>query len=287
MSLLEELAVSRAGSVLPPIPGQGYQQQLVNARQMAEDTLRRYVPNFAFDPEQAIVVSSQVEGWASRNEDYLTDVFADTAQHEVPKTLALELGANMFKQWIIASFTLAAVGMGPWQSGYLEKEVYDPVSDITEQWARNDGNIRLQMFQYILLLEEQGDLERAMNPQVQTSGFGVTGMEILLIVLIIAVLGCIIAGALLWNKQLANNNRIMADLCKKAQMEGNDEVVAQCVNSSKDLQTEGPFEPLMGEFRNIAIVLGGVAVGGFILFNWGLPWLTDYLGKKGRPIKKA
>jgi hypothetical protein len=257
MSLVD-LSLQRIALSLPKFPGQTVPEQLVNGRTAAESAIRKYAPDFRFDRDGALSVLRTIDAWSERNSDGLAEALQSTS-NDLPEQLTVAVGsAEQVRSFLIASFTMAASGMGPWTSGEVARVV--EAAERTAGWANLDAEHRLQTFGIIVKLETDGELGPIMQGASGASGLGVPVPLIVGIVIATVVFAAVVITTIYLNKQLELNNRLMAELCERAQREGKDEVVKECIEATKELQL-GFLERSAGKIAGW-LVFGAVAVFG-------------------------
>lgn len=267
---LATLSLARAN--LPSFPGATLPEQLVAGHDAALAALRKYDPNLKFDPVSAAATLRQVQVWADRNTSTLASVFADPSAEALPDQLHLSFGADMARSFVVAVFTQASLGLGPWLSGAVDREAAEG-SVIQSQWARTDAASRLQVFAGIVKMDRDGHLAQFFAA-VPVSGLGVAPIITWAVVVAVVALAVVIVVYLYNAKRLELNNKTMADLCTRAQEKGDMATVQQCVRAAEGLQKEDPFGAA-GTFLNqlgTAAMVTGVL---YVLVRYGLPVLVD------------
>jgi len=279
---LQQLAINRVRvGGLPRFPGATIPEQLASGRAQAEATLRKYVPGFKFNEEQARDVRSTVSVWVMRNEAKLQPAMA-SPDASLPKELKKIMGSStLVQQWVIANFTLAARGMGPWQSGRVGAEVADPRSKISEAWATTDAQYRLDSFGMILKMDRDGDLEYIFKGPTTVAGFGaVSGVIVWAIAIALTAFAAIVVLYFYYSKKLELNNAIMRDMCEKAQAEGDRETIARCIEATIELQQEDPIRGFTEELGRVVLIIGG----GYLFLQYVLPRILE---PKSKPSKSS
>jgi len=255
---LTDLSLQRIAMSLPKFPGATVPERLAVGRAAAEAAIRKYAPDFRFDEAGSLQVLRTIDAWSQRNSEALSEAMK-AAGNDLPEQLTVAAGsAEQVRSFLIASFTVAASGMGPWTSGEVARIV--SAGDRTESWATTDAEHRLQTFSIIVKLEQDGELGPIM---MGTSGVGALGIPPALIVGIViatVVFAAIVITTIYLNKQLELNNRLMRDICLKAQSEGNDEVVKECLKATEGLQTS--FLQKTVSTVMAWVVVGAIAVVG-------------------------
>ena len=293
MANLDQVSLARAQRTgdMPVFPGDSFREQLSAGRAEARAALLKYVPDFRFDVEQARDVMSKVDGWMTRtgNQERLAEVMESNASM-LPRELCTQMGsAVQVQQWIVSNFTVAAAGLGPWQSGRVARLAVDPNSELSEQWATEDASMRLNIFGMIVMLDRSGELQRIFNPPADAQdpcgvdGIGavVTTGTLIIIMIAAVVFAAIVVYLVLDSKRVQRNNDLLEKLCLDAQRDGDKETVRACVEALKEIQQERPFGNIAGELTKVALVLGG----GYLLIAHGMPLLLEKFSKP--PGKKA
>lgn len=275
---MANLELSAARTVAPGLPefvGDSIPAKLQDGRAKARAIILKYVPNFRFDQTEARNVMSEVNVWIERNEDELADAM-DTGQTNLPQALQLLMGTNKkVQQWVIANYTIAAAGMGPWESGKIAELAKEPSSNLSEAWALSDAKDRLESFGLIVKMENDGTMRDIFEAPAGTSGLGVPVAPVIVWAIVVAVvaLAAVIASYFYLARRLQLNNALMRDICAKAQAEGDQITVKKCLEATKELQVGDPFSALVGTIGKTVMVLGGVYLG----LKYFLPWATGEL----------
>ncbi len=265
---------------LPQFAGASVPEQLQNGREQARAALLRYVPALKFDLVAARDVMSHVDAWVERNQDDLANVMA-SPEKDLPNWLQTKLGnSDQVQQWIIANFTVAAAGMGPWTSGRIAALV--DKGEVTQQWADADAQARLDAFAMIVKMDADGDLRYIFEgPPQGAAGFGAVPLVWAIVVAVVAI-AAVVATYFFIARRLELNNALMRDICQRAQQEGDTATVQKCIEAARDIQVSTPWEGLTKELGKVALILGG----GYIAFRYGLPFLIDQGIKVGAKIGK-
>jgi hypothetical protein len=281
MSDLAQLSLQRAG--LPTFPGATVPEQLISGRMAAQAVLQKYVPQFVFDPVAAKSTLDQIGVWEERNRATLSQVLADPSVEALPSQIQLTFGSDKAQQFILAVFTQAAVGMGPWVSGAVAREAAAGTT-IQPRWADEDGQARLQVFGGIVKMEQDGYLAKLFVPPAtgnQAFALGIAPLFVWAIVVTVVAM----AGVLLLYfenaKRLDQNNKLMRDICENAQKQGDSSTVSQCVEAAAGLQQQGMFQGLDDLMRALgkAAIYGSLA---YVFFKWGVPMLLEQTTKHSR-----
>lgn len=274
MTRLADLAVSRAS--LPLFPGTSYPEQLANGRGMAEAILRQYVPDLSFDVARAEETIRQVAAWQERNQAVLDTSFADASATHLPAQACLALGSDRAQAYILAQFTLAASGLGPWMSGAVAREVEQGVR-IQLRWAQEDAQTRLQVFGAIVKMETDGYLKTLFRqpapgtPQTScgsgASGFGFVPVVIWAVAVVLIAVAALFLVYRYAAERMQANNRLLADLCKEAQKRGDQETIAKCVDATRALQADVPGLSEVSSAVGKAVVVAAVVGAGYLLWQ--------------------
>jgi hypothetical protein len=270
VSLLAQLALQRAN--VPSFPGATLPERLLAGRLAAETILKQYVPALSYDQAEADQVLAKIGVWQERNQTQLEAAFMDPNVSKLPQEVCLAFGADVARQFVLAGFTRAAIGLGPWQSGRIAVEAAAGTV-IQPRWAEEDAEMRLQMFGAIVKMEQDGYLRHLFIPPADlatkqqecgVSGFGVAPVVVWAIALVVVAVVALFLLYYYSANRLRDNNRLMADLCKKAQEQGDNETVAQCIAASADLQKESPIPGLaeLGKGLGTAAVVAAVVYVG-------------------------
>lgn len=248
--------------------------RLALGRAAARQSLQRYVPEFlGIDAAEAEAQMRDIDAWAARNEAALSAIMASPAT-ELPEQLQLQMGAQRAQQFFLANFAQAAAGIGPWESGAVERAAADPNEPaVTEAWARDDAQRRLAMFALIVKLDRDGTLGPIFQPP--TAALGAIAPWLIVVVLVV-VAAALVTGITLW-RRIEVNNRLMADLCEKARQAGDTATVRKCIEAASDLQrVKGPNDAVVA-----AVTVVGVAAVVWAGLRYGLPLLERRSAAKG------
>jgi hypothetical protein len=267
---------------MPVFAGATPAEQLQNGRAQARAIILKYVPNFSFDVAQARDVVSKVGVWVQRNQSDLSSIM-ESSQTSLPAALQLMMGNNhQVQQWIVANYTIAAAGMGPWESGKVMQLVADPSSEVAEGWAYRDLQDRLRSFGLIVKMENDGELQKIFAPPAATNGFGIATGVLVAIVIIAVGIAAVIAGYFYLSKRLELSNKTMSELCNKAQAEGDTATVQKCIEATKELQMGDPASTFVNEAGRVALLVGGMYVG----VRYLIPWAFEQMrGDDAKPLR--
>jgi len=256
---VESLAVARAN--LPTFPGANWPEQLQNGRNAAAAVLGQYVEKFTFDERRSREVLGHVGAWVERNQKELETALADPTREQLGAALCLAFDAQAARDYIIASFSVAAAGLGPWMSGRVAKET-DPGGSITRDWAAEDAMNRLAMFGSIIRMEQDGFLRHLFLPgpgdapcPAATGAFGAGPLAIAIIVAgaVLATVACTWIVCSYFAPPTQAANKLFEEMCRDAQKAGRKDETQYCLTTLKDLQSKDT----LGELGKTALYVAG------------------------------
>jgi len=239
MTTLGQLSLTRAG--LPTFPGSTPQEQLLAGRAAAQAILLKYRPNLFFDQSAASLLMRQIGVWEDRNQSTLETLMQDPNASALPDQIRLTFGSDKAQAFIVAGFTLAAIGLGPWVSGAVDKAVSmsKPGDLLQPAWAQSDAEARLQIFASIVKMENDGYLDKLFN-RPSSLGFFPVAIEgstlVWALVVTLVAVAALVLGYLYLTKIVELNNRTMNNLCAKAQAQGDTATVQACIEQAAGLQ---------------------------------------------------
>ena len=151
----------------------------------------------------------------------------------------------------------------------------DPHSDVSQHWAAGDAQLRLNTFGMLIKMENDGELAYIFKNPQGMQGFG--AFPVWAIVVIAIGLAAVVTYLYLESRKLELNNKLMRDICERAQAEGDTKTVAMCIKATRDLQASTPWKMVVEQVGLVALYLGG----GYLAFRYAVPWALDRLaGKK-------
>lgn len=270
MSDLAALALGRAA--LPVFAGATVAEQLEAGRLAAEAALGKYVTTPQFSIEKADALLRKIEAWEERNDRALAIVLSDPSQKDLPEQIRLAFDNVTAQNFLLATFTRAAWGLGPWQSGRVALEAAKG-QRFNLRWAREDASERLIVFGSIVRMDEDGYLAQLFQPPpapgatAGTSAFGVAPLVVWALVVAAVAIAALFLLYLYSGKRLYENNRLMRELCEQAQKDGDTATVESCIEATKDLQQDGvlPTATIGKGLVTIGLVVGLVWVGAKVL----------------------
>jgi hypothetical protein len=248
------MAISRAG--LPDFPGASYQEKLAAGKAAALASLQKYITALSFDVPGADTVLRQVEAWEDRNSTSLEAAFEDSTMETLTSDIQLALSTQTAQAYIVAIYTRAAYGLGPWGSSLI--------TTISPTWAQSDAETRLQVFGAIVKMDQDGFLGQLFGTTSSGSnGFG--ALPVAAIVIAVVLVAAIFATLLYCERRLDANNRLMEQLCTTAQQHGDTATVAACLDATKDLQMAGLFPGVGSAFGTVLAIAG---IGALLWLGW-------------------
>jgi len=270
MSTLAQLSLQRVSQALPEFAGTTLPEKLAAGRAAAEASLSKYAGKLSFDVAEAQAVARRVDAWAQRNEQDLSEAMLKTS-NDLPAAMQLAMGSSIeVQQFLIASFTLAAAGMGPWSSGAVARSV--EVGEHAEAWAMLDAESRLQTFGLIVRMEADGDLEAIFRPPSAAAGLG--GWPVALIIVATVIFAAAVVTYVYLNRRLELNNRLMRELCERAQKRGDRATVEECIKATRDLQVSA-FDDVGSKLLTGLLIVGA----GYLALTFGPRLLSGTLGR--------
>jgi len=273
MGLIDS-SYTRIRGDLPSFPGASVPEKLYNGRDTAEKILRKYVPDFILDIDRAKQAVQEIDSWSQRNSDILDSLMQQPGM-DLPEAIQLEISSDKAQQFVIAGFTVAAYGLGPWGSGKIDSYAQAQESvlgtTINSTWALADAQQRLDTFGLIVKMENEGDLKKIFQGDSSTGAFGFPIIPIAWVIAVALVsLAAVICLYLYFNKKLELNNKVMSDICAKAQQEGDKETTQKCLEAAERLQASS-IEGSLATIGKVAVI---VALG-YVAFKYALPALTS------------
>ena len=122
----------------------------------------------------------------------------------------------------------------------------------------------------LVKMENTGELAYIFQgPRTDVQGFGI--LPVWAIVVLAVGFAAVVAYFYLESRRLELNNALMADICARAQAEGDTATVQKCIEATRDLQLATPWQSLIQEAGKVALILGT----GWLAFRYALPWLLD------------
>ena len=271
-------SLSRVQGDLPDFaPGADYPTKLRTGMLASGELIKKYVPGFTFDTASAEQAVRDIDAWAERNQNELSQIMA-TTQNDLPAALQIALGKKGVQDFLIAGFVTAAQGLGPWQSGkvaeYANAGVMVGDTRVTQEWADADARQRLQVFGLIVKLENDGKLAEIFSTEA-TNGLGIPIGIVIVIAIAIVALAAVICCYLYLSKRMELNNQTLREMCLKAQAEKDQRTVDECLKISQELQ-EGPGASFLSGLGTLALCVAG----GYVAIKYVLPWVTEnFVGK--------
>lgn len=271
------LARQRAG--LPTFPGATVEEQLANGMAEAAARLKKYTSTASYSVEQADAVIHKVKSFTDRNAAAIQQYLADSTTNDLPDYLQLQLGKDEVAQFAIASYSLAASGLGPWLSGAVAVKV--GTGEVEQPRMIEDADARLAIFGSIVKWDNDGDLATIFAPQQQALGI----TPIMAGMIIVAVAFVVVGGLALVlhfvnaSKVVSKNLDLFDKWCTQAQASGDAATTQKCIETSAGLQQQA-----LDYSNPLSLAIKGVLIlgGGYLFLVYGLPELLKLLPKSRR-----
>ena len=272
---LNALSQARIAYALPVFPGASASERLVAGRSAAALSIRRHLPDFVFDVEASSQAMRDIDAWSERNDASLQALFSDPNASSLPENLQVALGTpDRVRSFLLASFTLAASGLGPWTSGEVDRLV--AAGEVSDLWAGLDESSRLQLFGIIVRLDEDGNLGPLLRGEKAMAGLGSPLPVVAVVIIVSLVFAAMVLTTIYLYKRMELNNRLMGEMCRRAQAEGRDAVVRDCIEAMKDLQSDNPLSSITSGLVKVAAVAAVVYVGG----RYALPAVIEAIARR-------
>lgn len=265
--------------IIDGFPGGSLTEKLASGYEAAKTVLLQYTSTLKFSKEEAETVLFEIKGWADRNSDIIAEYMNDPASDTLPEQVALELGTKKAQQFVVAGFSEAARGLGPWLGGYVAGEVdKDPL--LPEGWVKDDAHNRLVVFAAIMKMEADGDIEQIFRPEQWArkrglSGVGlgmppmlVAGIVVAVVVVVVSTVALVLYFAEV-SEQNREHNKVAADICAKGAATNDARLLKTCENLMKPAGGFG--DDLMTKIGKYVLIGGVIYTGAFVL----LPMLTQ------------
>lgn len=283
MATILQLSEARAG--LPEFAGTTLIEKLVNGRAEARARLLKYTDTIRFKRGSADDLVAEIQTWQEINASVIQARMANPETDTLPEQIALEFGPKKAQDFVIAGYSYAVEGMGPWVTGELAlKMATDP--RFPQPWVEDDAKARLDVFAAIVKLDDDGDLERIFKPEKfaapqQASGFGflpavvaAVGPTWTVVALVLVVLGTVGLFLVFTHSLIKTrlNNKALVDLCKE-----NPQIAETCA----EYFAEGQEDALSGALTRVATIAAvGAVLYGAVVF--GGPALSQAMRRSRR-----
>jgi hypothetical protein len=264
--------VSMAGlePIMQGFGGKNATENLVNGMNAALASLKKYTSTLTFDPNRANEVFDRIEVWQQQNSEKLRDLMRKGAK-TVPEQIAMSLGNDEAKSFIIASFSEAARGLKGWVGGAVAKN-YKTNPAFTESMALNDRESRMITFASIVQLDQNGTLAKIFTGKsLGDDGLGAWPLAVIIVIAVAAVAAVsLVAYEAMRQRQ---QNKLIDQLCEQGSKD-------DCVQALK----ETIEEERSGGGGVVAQVAGSVGkwVGIGLVAYVGATFLLPKLLKGGR-----
>lgn len=212
--------VSMAGlePIMQGFGGRNATENLVNGMNAALAALKKYTSTLTFDPNRANELFDRIEVWQQQNSEKLRQLMRQGAK-TVPEQIALSLGANEAKSFIVASFSEAARGLKGWVGGAVAAN-YKTNPNYTESMALADRESRMITFASIVQLDRNGTLAKIFAGQ-SLQGDEALGIAPAVVVVVVAVAAAVCAVSMLAYEAMrqSHQNKLIDDLCQRSPSE--------------------------------------------------------------------
>lgn len=283
------LAQSGITPIMAGFQGGNLSQKLASGYAAARARLLKYTSTLSFNKGAAEELVHEIRSWQERNRALIDEYMKHPGTDTLPEQIALKLGPEKAQQLVVAGFSEAARGLGPWLGGDIIAN-YKTDPQIPEKWVVADAEKRLAIFASIVKMDDDGDLfkifkpeeYRKLHPAVQGfGGFPAIPVGVLIVLALVVVTTVALVFVYLGSmEELRLNNKIMEDRCRRAEERGDTELVKLCIEAAqsateKDSGLEGLFRSL---FR-YALIGGVIYTAAFI----ALPMVTEKVLKQKAP----
>ena len=211
--------VSMAGlePIMQSFGGRNATENLVNGMNAALASLKKYTSTLTFDPNRANELFDRIEIWQQQNNEKLRDLMRQGAK-TVPEQIAMTLGDDEAKSFIIASFSEAARGLKGWVGGAVAKN-YKTNPNFTEQMALDDRESRMITFASIVQLDRNGTLAKIFAVKSLNGEDGVGAFPVVLVVIAVAVAVCAVSLVAYEAMRQSQKNKLIDQLCERGSQE--------------------------------------------------------------------
>lgn len=251
-------------------------EKLGSGFEAARGALLRYTSTLSFSSDEADAVIHEIESWHALHQQDIDASINDPARDTLPEQIALSFGPEKARQMIVAAFSEAARGLGPWLSGDIAAN-YKTDPTIPESFVVADANDRLVVFASIVKMDTDGDLEKiflpeqwaAGHPQAQ-DGLGVfqavvaaVGAKLLVTAVVLIFLGTVAMVLMFIHsmRRTSLNNAIMAERCKAAEARGDTETVRLCIKLASAAGADDSIMKTIKTIATVALVGGALWLG--------------------------
>lgn len=265
--------VSMAGlePIMQGFGGKNATENLVNGMNASLASLKKYTSTLTFDPNRANEVFDRIEVWQQQNSEKLRDLMRKGAK-TVPEQIAMSLGNDEAKSFIIASFSEAARGLKGWVGGAVAKN-YKTNPAFTESMALNDRESRMITFASIVQLDQNGTLAKIFTGKsLGDDGLGAVPLAVIIVIAVAAGI-CAVSLVAYEAMRQRQQNKLIDQLCEQGSKD-------DCVQALK----ETIEEERSGGGGVVAQVAGSVGkwVGIGLVAYVGATFLLPKLLKGGR-----
>lgn len=273
---LDQLTFWRAE--FPEYAGSTRPDQLYNAWKDAEARIKKYT-DLRYSETQAQAILYEVETWIKIHRSQFVDSLKDSSRQEVAAEMQLQLGAVKMQQYIVAAYSEAARGLGPWLSGLVGQNISEGQASMLRM--EQDYYDRIAVFGMIHNMDNDGALDVIFHPEKSSQfasdvGWSPKTIRILVIAgaVVVGLVGLGITAAVCHYKiesarlQVANKQHeedchwAQSMLEKDPKNSFYQNVVKKCFESTADLmkRSETP-DPISGAVEKLLIVAAVLGVG--------------------------
>lgn len=273
--------ISEAGldTIIAEFSGATRTEQLLRGNMAARQALQKYTSTFGYNQTAADEIFDRVETWQRANGTLLNQYISKGAD-TVPEQVALGMGAEAAKQYILASYATAATGLKGWAGGAVVRAITS-ATEMTYDRAEIDSEARLLTFATIVKLDRDGGLGQIFSDKYAASGFGLAFLAAIpaggWVLLSAIAVSTIAAFAILnyCNSQTEQTNKLIDKLCER-DPEGCNEVLSESIRTQIERSSEGGF---VGDATRTIAAFVGIGVVLVIGVKYVLPPLLDVIDK--------
>lgn len=234
MSLQDKAGLS---SIIDAFPGNTLRDKLASGHAQARAILAKYTSTLSYDHSAAEELFHQIETWQNTHPATIAEMMKRPATDTLPEQVALVFSPQKAQAFLVAGFSEASKGLGPWLGGMVGKKIFSD-SRLPEARAKDDANARLAVFASIVKLEKEGSLQEIFHPMEtwtkNVSGFGALPIAPFipmivkgLVVIVVAAMALFVVYRLM-SDQAQFNNQLFGEYCDEAKRAGDAETMRWC-----------------------------------------------------------
>lgn len=224
----EFVSMSGLEPIMQGFGGRNATENLVNGMSAALASLKKYTSTLTFDPNRANEVFDRIEIWQQQNSERLRDLMRQGAK-TVPEQIAMTLGDDEAKSFIVASFSEAARGLKGWIGGAVANN-FKTNPNFTEQMALDDRESRMITFASIVQLDRAGTLAKIFAERSLSGHDGVGAVHVAVVVIAVAVAVCAVSLVAYEAMRQSHQNKIIDQLCEQGRKEDCVEALKEAVH---------------------------------------------------------